>query len=47
LLFRHPSGVRRDKSHNVEKAARWEVIQLPPLCLLDGLPRFIESLQGE
>jgi hypothetical protein len=47
LLFRHRRGVSPEKSQSVESVVEHESIQLSRLRLLNDLPPFIESLQGE
>ena len=47
LLFRHRGGVRPEKGKSIESIAEYEIIQFSCLRLVNGLPRFVEPLQGK
>jgi len=46
-LFRHGSGILREKDQSVETHVEYEIIKLPRLRLLDCLSGLGEALQGE
>src|SRR5271155_3477120 len=47
LLFRHRCRVRSEKREGIKSVVDQEIIQFPRLRLVDGLPRFVEPLQGK
>src|SRR5580700_7177931 len=46
-LFRHRVGVRPEEGKSVDSIVEYVIIQFSRLRLVDDLPRFIETLQGE
>jgi hypothetical protein len=47
LLLRHRGGVRPEKGKSVESIVESERIQFSGLRFVDGLPCFVETLQGK
>ena len=47
LLFRHRCRVRPEKGKGVEGIVKYKIIEFSRLRIVDGLPRFIEMLQGK
>jgi hypothetical protein len=46
LLFRQRRGVRPVEGKSIKSIVDWKIVQFSRLRLVNDLPRFVETLQG-